>query len=160
MFVCLSAFVASEAYPLILSAKPGVKVSSPSDLMTLGALGDKHCCFVIERFPKPPMKSVWDLGNFANAMTVCEKKGTLKTFNNVDSNQVNFLEQLENHYSKKLTLISYDECTCKAEKFQEGLIVVRVTEDDTYIVEEVLGKLPEDVTVSFIATTENLFRKK
>lgn len=159
MFLFFASLVSSEQYPLIVGVKPGFQVSSPADLTTVGALGEKHCCFIIERFPKQPFKSVWQLGDFANAMSVCENKGVLKTFNNVDSDQINFLDVLRNHYNRKMNLVSYDECTCKAEKFTEGLITVRVTEDDAHIVEEVLGKLPSDVTISFIGTTQNLFRK-
>lgn len=157
MFIVLASIVSCEQYPLIVGVKPNFQVSSPADLMNDQALGTRHCCFIIENFPNEPFKTVKQLGDFANAMNVCESKGILKTFNTLESDEFNFLNKLRNHYKRKMNLISYSECICKLERFWEGLLTVRVTASNTHMIEEVLQKIPQDVTVSFICATENLF---
>ena len=158
MFSLFLLLAKSELYPLLVGAKREFKVQTPNQLVAVGALGESHVCFIIDRFALPQIKTVRELGKFGNAMRYCEMAGSMKSFSDVDSSNFDFLKYLRNSYHKVMNLDSSNECTCKADNFEEGLLVVRVTDDDSYVIAEIMEKLPKGITVSFIASTDKLFR--
>ena len=158
MLSFLFAFIRAEEYPLLVSCKRGYQVQAPNQLGISGALGDKHVCFIIDRFAKPQIRTVRELGNFGGAMRVLERYGTMKSYAAIDSNEFDFLKSLRSIYQRKMNLDSSDECTCKADNYEEGLLVVRVSDEDEYVIQEILDKVPKDVTISFLASTDKLFK--
>ena len=147
-----------EEYPLLVSYKRGHSVQTPNQLAISGALGDKHVCFIIDHFAKPQIRTVRELGNYAGAMGLCERYGSVKTYSAIDSTNFDFLKSLRETYQKKMNLDSANECTCKADDYEDGLLVVRVSDEDDYVIKEILDKVPRDVTISFLASTDKLFR--
>ena len=155
---CFLILSKSEEYPLLVSYKRGNSIQTPNQLGISGALGDKHICFIIDHFAKPQIRTVKELSNYGGAMGICERYGSVKMFPAIDSNDFDFLKNLREIYSKKMNLDSANECTCKADDYEDGLLVVRVSDEDDYVIKEILDKVPRDVTISFLASTDKLFR--
>jgi hypothetical protein len=158
MFSLLLLLAKSEFYPILVGTKRGFKIQTPNQLVTAGALGENHVCFVIDRFALPQIKTIRELGKFGDAMRYCEAAGSMKSFSDVDSAEFDFLKYLRSSFHKIMNLDAANECTCKADNFEEGLLIVRVTDDDPHAISEILEKVPSDVTVSFIASTDKLFK--
>lgn len=148
----------SEEYPLIVGIKPDIKVPNPQSLVPSGALGRNHALFIIDKYNDKQITTPGGLGKFGGAYKFCEEVGKLMVYNKINSDEFNYLDHVKSLYQHKMTLDPLNECTCKAENFKSGLIIIHVSDDEPQVVEEVLNLLPNDTTVAFLASTEKLFK--
>ena len=158
MLTLLFSAAYSESYPLLVSTKKGFQIKFPNQLTLSGALGDKHVCFIIEKYSQPQISTIRALSNYGGAMRVCEQYGSTRSYSSIESNDFDFLKSLKDTYPKKMTIDSANECTCKADNYEDGLLIVRLIDEDEYVIKEILEKVPKDVTISFLASTDNLFK--
>ena len=61
-------------------------------------------------------------------------------------------------YPNSMIIDSGNECLCRADDYKGGLLIVRVIDEETHVIEEILSRIHKDITISFIASTKDLFR--
>jgi len=145
-------------YPLLVGVPKGTSISTPSALTIPGNLGDNHVVFIIDRFKFPQISSIREITNWASAIKHCEAIGSALVYPKVESNIYNFLDQVRALYPTKMEIDSANECTCRADHYDGGLLVVRVVDNEPHVVEEILSRIRCSYSVSFMASTNELFR--
>lgn len=158
MFFFFIVQIFSEVYPLIISIPKGQRIETPSSLSIPGTLPDNLIIFVIDQFKYDQISTAQQLKKWGNSYKYCDENGRTTTFPKVDSNIYNFVDQMRDLYSQKMNIDSSNECLCKMDQYQGGLVIVHVTDEEPEIVPQILEKAPSGTAIAFVASTEELFK--
>ena len=134
-------------------------VSTPSYLDVPENLPKNLCIFIIDQFEYPQITSISQLYRWGDALSICERFGKVVQFKAVDPNIFDIISKMKTQYSPNVMEIdTANQCSCKIMDFQGGLVIVRIPDNESNTLNEILPYLPEETGVAFIASTETNFR--
>jgi hypothetical protein len=154
-FIC---FASSEAYPLLLGVSTETTATTAASLGTRGTLPANLCLIIVDQVELPPFTALDELSNWANAGQVCQSIGKVLTFPAIESSTFNFLDAVRNIYPPEMKIDTGDECACAIKRYAGGLVVVRIPDNESKTVSEIVKYLPKGTAIAFLSATDNLFR--
>ena len=125
-----------------------------------GILPENLCIIIIQQFEEPQIRSIRDLNIWGNMLPtrVANTVGKSIEFPSIDSNIFNFVDKMKEMYPTQMIIDTENECACKIRQFHGGLVLVKVLDSDSRVVDEVVDGLPEGTAIAFIASTPTLFK--
>lgn len=145
-------------YNLLLGVPPEVNIPSKEMIGVNGVVPHDLVIFIIDRIEQEPLDTIEKLSSFADAEEKCNRIGKALKFEDIDSDELNFLEKMREQREYKLKIDANHECACKASWYRQGLLEVRVPDTKPNIPGIVLRKIQTNVSIAFIYSTDELFK--
>lgn len=152
LLICLSS---SQDYPLIIGVKKGEKLGRITE--STNAIGRNHVLFIIEDYEHQPISSLVQLRSFGNVKEHTETIGYNKEYK-FNSETFNFLEYIKEKFDNRYMIYNpAKECTCKLDKYDGGLLIVRVKDGIPQDIDNTITSIDFEFTISFLARNNRLF---
>lgn len=157
MLALIIAICRCEPYSFIMGVTSNISITNPDEVIRSDILPANVAIFIIEKYEFEQITTNDQLSDWGAVGDLCQAYGKILEFSDVDSATFNIVDALASHSKTSLLIDSRKECACKIRHFNNGLVIVRVYDNEPNIVTEITENLPDDVALVFVASTPTLF---